>query len=732
MTRDSLLEPQPAMEPQHKAKEPQPNVKELQPNAKESQRKFQHWRLDTPQQSLVLGSENAALPRVLYWGSPLPAEENLTALAQSTHLDINAGSLDKLAPLSVCPQTSDGFPGQAGMQLRDAQGNALWTRFCFENQAIHENHLVLRFSEQSLGLIYQLDIITDTTNNLFTLSAQLHSDSPIYIDWLAAPVLPAPQNADHTLEFSGRWCGEFQLKKVPWSAGARLRENLLGRTSHEHFPGLIMPCKHADNNSGSAFALHYAYSGGHKMLTEELSDGRRQVQFGNAGQSDRKLSQHFATAPLYATYSACGLNGLARAFQGHLRSAIVKFPDASKARPVHYNCWEAVYFDHDIEVLKDIAERAANLGAERFVLDDGWFKQRNNDLTSLGDWVVDKTKFPDGLAPLISHINSLGMGFGLWFEPEMISEDSDLFRAHPDWVLGPLTQVQGRQQLVLNMSLQPVQEHLFSQISALLSEYPIEYIKWDHNRVLPIVDAAQTQGIYALLDRLRSAHPQVEIESCSSGGGRADFAILQRTHRLWLSDSNDALERFWIQHNAALFFPSEVTGSHIGPAHCHTSGRELPIAFRTWVATSRHMGFEMDPRELSEGDIEVIKDATQWYKINRHWLHQGFIQRLDCDDKAVLGEQQIAADGSQFVVFIAQLTVSEQTLPRPVRLCGLDPNQQYHITLRNPQQSAPTSRGNPVLKAQSITLSGQILMQRGLSLPVAFPATLWIIEGKLA
>jgi len=690
----------------------------------------QEWRLDTPEQSLVLGSENAALPSVLYWGSALPASEDLSALAKMARYDINCGTLDTVAPLSVCPQFSDSFPGQTGMQVRDKEGKALWTRFSFQSQTLHENTLVLSFNDEKLAISYELQISTDADNNVFTFSASLASEQPVFIDWLAAPVLPAPQNSDHTLEFSGRWCGEFQLKKAPWSAGSRMRENLLGRTSHEHFPGLIMPAKNADNNSGSAYALHYAFSGGHKMLTEELPDGRRQVQFGHATQSNKKLTTSGQSAPLYAAYSARGFNGLARSFQGHLRSAIVNFPNTNKARPVHYNCWEAVYFDHDLDVLKDIAQRAAHLGAERFVLDDGWFKKRNDDSTSLGDWVIDEDKFPLGLQPLIKHIHNLKMGFGLWFEPEMISADSDMYRDHPEWVLGPLDQVQGRKQLVLNMSLSAVQNKLFSEISALLGEYPIEYIKWDHNRVLPVVDVAQTQGVYALLERLRAAHPAVEIESCSSGGGRADFAVLQRTHRLWLSDSNDALERFWMQNNAALFFPSEVTGSHIGPAHCHTSGRELPIAFRTWVAASRHMGFEMDPRELSDSDIEIIKDATSWYKANRDWLHTGFIQRLDSDDKAVIGEQQIAVDGAQFVAFIAQMEVSDQTLPRPVRLCGLDPDQQYSISLRNPQNSAPTSRGIPALKEQSLILSGRILMERGISLPVAFPATLWIIEGK--
>ena len=466
------------------------------------------------------------------------------------------------------------------------------------------------------------------------------------------------------------------------------------------------------------------------MLTEQLPDGRRQVQFGNAPQTDRQLSRRTQSETLYASFSSTGLNGLSRAFQGHLRQHISALQDTKKQRPIHYNCWEAIYFDHDLEQLKRIALQVADPGAERFVLDDGWFKKRNDDSTSMGDSQVDETKSPRGLSPLIDYIHQLGMGFGFWLEPEIISEHSDLFKANTDWVLGPIEQIRGRQQLVLDMSLSAVQDNLFSQISKLLRAYPIEYLNWDHNRGLPLIDAAQTQGIYALIDRLRSAHPRVEIESCSCGGGRVDFGILKRTHRLWLSDSNDALERFWMQNNAALLFPSEITGSHIGPARCHTSGHELPIELRTWVAATRHMGLEMDPRELSDNDIWVIKDATDWYKANRDWLHQGYIQRLDSDDDAVLGELQISADGAQFAAFVAQMKMSDQVLSKAIRLCSLESMSQYQITLRNPQQSALTSRQDLIIKQQSLTLSGNFLMQKGISLPIAFPSTLWIIEGK--
>ena len=694
----------------------------------------QCWRLDTVSQSVILHSNNHQLPSVIYWGSKLPDSENITDLAHCTVHDLNCGTLDAVADLSVAPLHSATYPGQPGLTLKDRQGQTLWLNLCFDREQLIDtddtSELTLHFIDKALAITYQLIIIADRQTNMLVFQSKVRSEDPIVIDWLAAPVLAAPQNSQHCIEFSGRWCGEFQMQQVAWHTGIRMRECLLGRTSHEHFPGVILPCTGTTNSHGHAFGLHYGWSGGHKMLAEELADGRRLIQFGHATAHHNEPVTSAESAPLYATFSATGLNGLAKTFQQHLRQRIVKFPATEKLRPVHYNCWEAVYFDHDTSVLFDIAQKAADAGAERFVLDDGWFINRNDDTTSLGDWFIDEQKYPQGLAPLISHVHSLNMGFGLWFEPEMISINSDLYRHHPQWLLGPAEQLQGRQQFVLDLSQPAVCDYLFERLSYFLTQYDIEYIKWDHNRVLPIVDHKQTIALYRLLDKLRTAHPDVEIESCSSGGGRVDFGILKRTHRIWLSDSNDALERFWMQHNAALFFPGEITGSHIGPAHCHTSGRQLPLAFRAWVAASRHMGMEMDPRELSDSDVALIKKVTEWYKTNREWLHSGYILRLDSDDEAVMGELQIAADDSRFVAFIAQMAVSNQAMPKPIRLTGLEHDVRYEIALYNREQSAQTSRGNPALKSTKLTLSGRVLMDRGIQLPVAFPATLWVIEGK--
>jgi alpha-galactosidase len=685
------------------------------------------WHLGDAHQSMVLASWAGHLPEVVYWGPPLYRQDSFEALAAASKHDVTGGMHDQNAPLSLSPEASQTFPGQAGMSARNAAGKVLAPAFRIENEEASGNGLKLVYADKDLGLTLALDIVLTKDTSLLKLQSRLESRDDITVEWLAAPVLPAAAQTDEMIEFSGRWCAEFLTRRVPFAPGARVRDNRTGRTDHAHFPGLIVCSNGTSNTSGEAYAFHYAWSGGHRMVAEELADGRRQIQFGHASGTMAK-GRSFNTAPLYATYSSTGLNGAAIKFQHHVRDQLVT--ETRQVRPVHYNCWEAVYFDHDLAELKSIASQAADLGAERFVLDDGWFGRRDDDTSSLGDWVIDERKFPDGLTPLIEHVKSLGMEFGIWFEPEMINENSDLFRAHPEWVLGPAEQPRGRHQLVLDLSVKDVQNYLYDHIARVLKTNDIGYIKWDHNRILPVADAAQAQGLYDLIDRLRTDFPNVEIESCASGGGRIDFGILERTQRVWLSDSNDALERQRIQHDAALFLPAFVTGSHVGPRQCHTSGRDFDIKMRAWTAAQRHMGFEMDPRELTSEEADTLKKVTSWWKSNRTWMMRADILRLDSSDPAVVAEEQLAEDGSRFVVFVAQLRTSDQILPHPLRLTGLDPEASYRVSLTNRDEAPKLSRGAPLLKTQDLEVSGQYLMSHGLILPWRFPETIWVLEGQ--
>ena len=686
------------------------------------------WRLDDGRQTLVLAATRERLPEVVYWGAMLPKDEDLSAVHAANAIDVTGGMLDENPDLSLCPEASRTFPGQPGLIVRRKDGTPLLPKFHFAS-AQNGAELILKYRDSDNGLTLMFEFETDPDTYIIRAKTTLQADAPVHLHWLAAPVMPAPQLSDEMIDFSGRWCREFETNRTPWSPGIRYRENRTGRTGHEHFPGLMVPCVGATNTHGEAYGFHYGWSGGHRMVAEELPDGRRQIQWGHAARMEPEAATQFSTAPLYMTYSDTGLNGCAVSFQRHVRDRIVTWPKPKNPRPVHYNCWEAVYFDHKLDVLTDIANRAAALGAERFVLDDGWFGNRDDDTRALSDWEVDERKYPDGLTPLIDHVRRLGMSFGIWFEPEMINPDSDIHRAHPDWALGSEDQTLGRQQKALNMALPEVRNFIYTRMAAILAGHDIDYIKWDHNRVLPMPDAAQTRGSYELIDRLRGAFPDVEIESCASGGGRIDFGILKRTQRVWLSDSNDALERLHIQHNAALFLPLSITGSHVGPRRCHTSGRTLDISFRAWVAAQRHMGFEMDPRELDDHEIAVLTEVTSWWKHNRDWMENADILRLDSPDPAIIAEQQMPPSGERFVVFAGKAATSTQIVPRPLRLTSLDPHAMYDVSLIN-RSSAPTlSRGTPALKEGATKLSGAYLMHHGLTLPWSFPETMWVLEG---
>ena len=692
---------------------------------------IKQWRLDTNNQSLVLSSSGNRLPCVIYWGKSLPSHESPDEMIEASKKDWGDNLIDLVPELSILPEQSANFSGQLGSKMRDINGQLLSSSFVFHSDKVSANSLTLIYKDKELGLTYTAKIDSMEEHDVFALEAKIESKNPIIMEWLSAPVIEVSQNSNEIVGYGGHWGGEFRRQITPWVTGTHLRESRVGTTSHAHFPGLLIPASGSSENSGSCYGFHYGWSGGHRMVAEQLQDGRKQIQFGHTENSELSPGKSFETAKLYITHSGDGAGGEGRTFRAFVSNSLVDLPKDS-IRPVHYNCWEAVYFDHNIEELKEIATIAAEIGAERFVLDDGWFKGRDTAKTSLGDWSVDDQKYPEGIHPLVKHIHSTGMTFGLWFEPEMVSPDSDLFRSHPEWIMGEESQALGRGQYVLDISIKAVQEYLFESIDSILNEYPIEYVKWDHNRVLPYPDASQTRALYSLLGRLREAHPGLEIESCSSGGGRIDYGILEHTQRVWLSDSNDALERLRIQHEALIWLPLSVTGSHVGPKVCHTSGRELSMSFRAWVAAQRHMGFEMDPRELSAKDKQLLKSVTLWWKQNREWMMSANILRLPCIDKSVIAEIQVNSKGDHFVVFAGQNAASELSSSAPLVLAGLDSKSMYNISLLNTKEIKSLGKSEEGLLTKKLMLSGQFLMTQGLQLPKVFPANMMVIEGDKA
>jgi alpha-galactosidase len=681
------------------------------------------WRLDNGGRTAVLASFAGGVPALVWFGPPLPQAEDLETLALATVPNVSSGQLDPSVPLTLCPVATTGWQGSPGIVVRDAYGAELLFDWRVRKSSIRPDGFTCWTVETdgATGEI-RLEIAASLfETGILSIEIACVREEKLRLDWLA-PTVPVPARMPRVIDHGGRWTGEFQRQENRFTLGQYVRESREGRTGHAHFPGMVFASDACGEAHGDCMAVTMPWSGGHRILAEEMPDGRRHVQCGYD-----PATQGFKREMLLAVSDA-GFNGLTQQMQRHIREKLSE----RIARPVHYNCWEAVYFRHEVEELKQIASIAADLGAERFVLDDGWFKGRNDDTTSLGDWTVDPKKFPDGLHPLVDHVTGLGLRFGIWFEPEMVNKDSDLYRAHPDWVLGPENQPAGRNQFVLDLTTPRVTDYLYDCISAILGEYPIDYVKWDHNRILTGAKPQQTIELYRLLTRLNRAFPNVDFESCASGGGRIDYGILAHATRVWLSDSNDAMERLRMQHEAARWLPPEFVGSHVGPRRCHTSGRILPIAFRAWVAAQRHMGFEMDPRELTDEEAAVLKSVTAWWKSNRDFLFSARQYLLDANDSEVFAEIHVDEGKNRFILFKGQAGSSRSIAARPLGLAGLDPDAIYEAQLINPDDVAPVLNKNAAtgfMRGEKLRLSGRALIQSGMPLPNAFPATMYVVEG---
>jgi len=425
-------------------------------------------------------------------------------------------------------------------------------------------------------------------------------------------------------------------------------------------------------------------------------------------------------------YSADGLTAASGAFHRYARS-LPAHPESK--RPVLLNTWEAVYFDHDTAQLKELATAAAAVGVERFVLDDGWFGSRRDTTSGLGDWTVALDLYPEGLAPLIAHVRSLGMDFGVWVEPEMMNPDSETFRAHPEWAL--VTEgyeaVHGRNQLVVDLARADAFDHVLHALDALLRDHDIAYVKWDMNRRHvqgsgaggAAGTSAQTHALYRLIDELRRRFPAVEFESCASGGGRIDLEMLRRVERVWTSDCNDALERQTIQQGASMLLPYEVMGAHIGPTRSHTTGRVHSLAFRGLTAMFGHLGVEWNVLTLTDDERTSLAAMIALHKRFRQLLHSGDSVRFD----PVFNGQTIAsheygvysADRREALVAHVQLTTGLSLLPPPLRLPGLVPDVHYTIT------HVPLPGSRLEWPASGLTLSGAQLAGHGVQLPRQHP-----------
>ena len=695
--------------------------------------------LSSGETSIIISCVAGQRPHIAYWGQVLAQSPGgkLVELHTRQHAP---GSAAEEVPASLLNELGSGVLGHPGFAAHRAGRDwaSLFTVARVEQLSEQAVRIACEDANADISATHDLHLHSDTGILTIDTAIENTGDASLSIDWCATAVLPIDQRMQRILGFTGRWAGEFKIEDIPLFTGSYVRENKSGRTSHDNFPGLIAASGAATEDAGMCFGFHIGWSGNSRLRVDRLSDGRAFFQAGEylfPGELMLQPEERYRAPTLYAGHSASGLNSLSQKFQSHVRTHVLDNRIRRKPRPVHYNTWEAVYFDHDTDKLKALADAAAEVGAERFVLDDGWFGARRSDAAGLGDWRVSKDAYPDGLAPLIHHVNGLGMEFGLWFEPEMVNPDSDLYREHPDWILQAegVPQVTSRNQYVLDLTRPVVADHLYEQMRAILSAHSIAYIKWDMNRDVhhpgsggrPVA-SDQTRAVYALMDRIREAFAELEIESCASGGGRADYGVLKRTDRIWTSDTNDALDRQIIQKGASHFFPLEITGTHVGPAKCHITGRKLSMQLRIATAMFGHMGMELNLLEEDAKDLDVLKTGIVLHKQHRALLHSGDFYRLDTPDYAnAIGV--VSKDQTEALYSWCNLTGHSETLPARMYFAGLDPAQNYHLKIvwSHPVHSisSPSVIDTLGLAGEGARLSGELLMKAGLQMPLLHPET---------
>ena len=696
----------------------------------------QFYHLRNRAVSLVVDCHGSQ-PTVAYFGARL-ANVSEPMIEQTDRHEAPA-SLPVEPPITLSPTHGIGYLGHPGLAVR--LGGANWQAnpqliTCEASEL--ELRLVSVCERLSIELTHCLRL--DEATGVLALTTTLKNADPatsLSVDQCLV-TLPIQDHFTDAIEFTGRWGYELHQNRFKLPNSSLVRENRAGRTSHHLHPSLRLLSANTTLDSGDALDVQVAWSGNHTIRTEQLADGRRVLQAGElleVGELELGPGESYTTPECLLCFSDDGMNGLAQQWHRYVRNTY-DTSASEQVRPVQLNTWEACYFDVNEATVLELIDDAADLGIERFVLDDGWFRNRNNDRTSLGDWQVDEHKFPSGLGPIAAYCREKGLEFGLWIEPEMVSPDSDLYRAHPDWVLGfangPL--IEARNQLVLDLDREEVANHLFESISALLTEIPISYVKWDMNRDIHQMENAQGQrgvhrqtlALYALMARVRDHFPNVAIESCASGGGRIDMGVLEYASRFWPSDTNDALDRIAVQRGFLSMLPPELMGSHVGPSPCHITGRQHTMTFRAGIALWGHMGVEADIRTLSEDDRSTLEAAIRFHKQHRHLLHSGcYVEHEQITQQVAWSV--ISEDQSEALSAVAMLHTPTTAFPKRMRFRGLDASKQYQVQVVWPQDLSEKQAGyRDQLKSQR--LGGDWLQQAGLTLPIMHPESLLIFH----
>ena len=710
-----------------------PGTLDILPTGIHQQPAQRSWLLVTEHSTYALGVTEEKYILNLYWGARLAFSSDLPAAVMPP----DRSSQD--VSLALAPEE---YPAFGGLRFGE-----LAAKITFADQTRDAD---LRFSGAEIGeqdglpqlriflqdavyplqvaLLYQVDV----ANDVIIRSARFTNQGadPIVLERAFSAVwhLPRQVTSRRLTTLGGQWAGESRLQQQQVVTGTTLIESRKGVTGSHAYPWFALDTQ-ATEQQGEVYFGTLAWSGNWALRIATTITGATAIG-GGIHEHDFAWTlapqTSFTTPDFVAGFTLDGMNGIRRRLHRYVREQVLPQKQASKPRPVLYNSWEATTFDVNEEGQSLLAERAAKLGVELFVVDDGWFPGRVHDRAGLGDWRVDPQKFPHGLRPLIERVKALGMQFGLWVEPEMVNADSDLYRSHPDWIyhFPQRPRSEARNQLVLNVGRQDVQEYLITVLDQLLTENAIDFVKWDMNRPLSEPgwpeyvaqgrDAREiwvrhTQGVYAILDALRARHPDLSIEACSAGGGRADLGVLKRTDQAWTSDNTHPDARLFIQEGISHILPGRVMGAWVTDMPHDRMVNEVPLQYRFHVAMMGALGIGGHLLHWSDEDLA---EATRWiavYKAIRHLVQDGdqhWLLSPTASKGDLVAVTSVAPDGSEAVLFAFRRS-NPFWEPLPLlRLQGLQPETRYRV-----RELGNTS-------APEVVLSGAALMRRGLELPL--------------
>jgi alpha-galactosidase len=701
------------------------------------------WLLSAGQMSYVVAINNAKMPQTVYWGPHLASIAGLPPATMHPELASFDPSI-ATTPLEY-PAWGGGLSYEPALKGSFPDGNRSMT-LLFDKAEKHDADTLELTMRDTVEPIYVHLFYQVYAQGVLARWSEIENRSKVTVtlENAASAIWNLPPDPRYQLSsLTGRWGAEWQLQQNAIHPGATILESRRGSTSHQTNPWFSIGEDGVTNeNSGPVWFGQMAWSGSWRIAVEETEAKQIRITGGyNPFDFAYPLAPGatLATPHFYAGYTAAGEGEASRILHRFQQGAILPQAPHPRPRPVLFNSWEATGFDVSEAGQLPLAERAAKIGVERFVIDDGWFGQRKDDHAGLGDWYVNPQKFPHGLAPVIDRVHGLGMDFGIWVEPEMVNPDSDLYRKHPDWAMHfpgrPRTEA--RNQLVLNLARPDVRAYVFGFLDELVSKNRIDFLKWDYNRnwsepgwdTAPLAEqktiyVKYVENLYSILAELRRKHPKLEIESCSGGGGRVDDGILHYTDEVWPSDNTDALDRLTIQDGFTHAYTPGVMMAWVTDVPNFLDGRTIPLSFRFDVAMTGSLGIGGNLNKWTDAEMQLAAAQVAFYKSIRPLVQQGSLYRLT-PTLATPGRwatEYVAPDKSEAVVF-AFLHSQQYGEPFPViPLQGLDPTATYTLTPRDPAKA-------PMLTQQA---TGAELMGAGIHVTLRgdYDSTVFILKRQ--